>query len=244
LISESTFGYQKIMSSKFEQLPTDLVKLLLVHLSFEEIYRFVKLSSKYHKLSDDEHLWRLYAESRHEPSNMKKMAIYNYLGHFEYSGFGGEEEDSGFSWLTYMSPLKKSIRHIRSSYVDYLGEKTGQKIFFKKEVIIEYPYRGRPEKLPKDFVDNSGRRKNKLFTPNKKFVLKPNTCVGSTLLHVLLEVYKHMYDLKDDELGKNITDFGISWTKEERRHLGELYDFDHGRGNGYSTFIGVGHKYE
>ncbi len=191
------------MTSKFNNLPTDIFRSLLLYCNYKQLYVFFKISKKFSQLLKDNSFWVLYANSRGIPSTAYQSIVLNYLGHYDKSSLAYFDCFERIRWDTKLSPLTKSGIYTEFETVvrHSLTKEQRQKIFFKKDILIEVPFRGRPEKLSQKYnMKNRDRRKR------KRFVLKTDTCVGSTLEHVFVEIYKNMYDLKDSELMKNLKD--------------------------------------
>ncbi len=231
------------MSSKFTQLPTDLVKLLLVHLNFKEIYRFLRISERYHQLVHDENLWSLYAKTKNRPASLRDHALLDHFGYFVNPSFHFDD-DAQMSWYTHMAPSAKYSMDVTVNGRDErFDTEQFDKIFFRGAVRIQVPHRGRPETLPRDLVPEPNmmirhEAEERLDKNKKTFTLEPDTSVGSTLKHVLEQIYKNMYDLKDTEINKSLSDFGIHLTDDEVIQYGCLYEIEYNKKTGiYSTHI-------
>ncbi len=197
-------------ANKFILLPIDLVKLLLVYLKFEEIYRFIKISKKYHKISNDEKFWIIYTKSRKLPTTIKDLVLLNYLGYSKKEGFEFSRKNDVVIWHCCLSPLKEGSievldipRRIEGmeeiTYdVGILSRKDRRKIIFREAIKLRIPHKGRLGKLQNEFI---------------LFCLEPNTPVGSTLEHVFTEIYRKIYDLTDDEIVEDLD--GIVLDKTE-----------------------------
>ncbi len=209
-------------SSKFTQLPVDIAKLLLVHLNFKEIYRFLRISERYHQLLYDENLWSLYAKVNNHITSIKDHEMLNYFGCYENSSFF-TCVGRCFNWPTYLAPLDRSLEVTHNHKRSYFDREDMEKIFFKKTVQIEIPHRGRPENLLHNIL------KHKLDRDKKIITLRPNTPVGSSLQHTLFEIYREMYDLTDQEMSKHLEHLGINLSKYEKEILGNLFDITYSR---------------
>ncbi len=214
-------------AGKFNNLPPDIIRLLLVCLDFCDIYSFFRMSKKYYRLSDDESFWKSYSITRELPVSLKDQALLDYLGHFKDNRLVIDDSGDTIEWLTSQSPSINSVDINRTEYRDFISERDLKEIFFRKEVTMQVPYRGRPEKLQKN------AKRDKLDRRKKIFILKPNTSVGSTLKHVFNEIYKNMYNLKDDEISKDLETLGIQLSDKEKLEYGLIYDIVNDRENGY-----------
>ncbi len=101
-------------------------------------------------------------------------------------------------WEASAPPNKLNIYdELKQEWVD-LNPEDYNKIVFKKPVKIEVDHHGRLDApTSEDFEED-----------RIIFTLEPDTPAGSTLRHVLTEIYRHMFELRDDELNKTIRQIG------------------------------------
>ncbi len=193
--------------TKFNDLPTDIFRSLLLYFNYKQLYVFFKISKKFGQLLKDNSFWVLYANSRGIPTTAYQSLALNHLGYYDKPTI----QDKNILWNTKLSPLTFGAIcsfEWESSGTNPLSKEQLRKIFFRTDVSIEVPFRDRPEKLSAKYIwRNQDNRKRKCF------LLKTNTCVGSTLEHVFVEIYRHMYDLNDSELTKDLKDLGTKSRK-------------------------------
>ncbi len=182
---------------KFDLLPLDIIKQLLLYFNYDNINKFCRTSAKYYQISNDESFWVLYAKSRSYPSNMKNNVLLNELGFCQNYSM---RWNGSIQWVTHICPEDDGLLSaIDESWGDYIGPMSGMeanRILFRNAVTFEIPHRGRPEKLQPSKISE--------ITKKKCFIIRPNTPVGSTMLHVFNEIYKEMYDLKKSELTRHV----------------------------------------
>jgi hypothetical protein len=187
------------MTSKFNNLPTDILRSLLLYFEYKQLYVFFRISKKFGQLFKDNIFWTSYANSRGIPSTAYQSIVLNHLGYYDKPNI----QDKNILWNTKLSPLTFGAIctfEYESRRTHPLSKEQLRKIFFKTDVFLEIAFRDRPEKLSTKYIMRYWDKRER-----KRFLLKTNTCVGSTLEHVFAEIYRNMYNLNDSELTKDLS---------------------------------------
>lgn len=61
---QSKYRSSKSNRSKFNDLPSDIYKLLLLYFDYCRLYDFFRISKKFYRLSNDESFWVSYADKK------------------------------------------------------------------------------------------------------------------------------------------------------------------------------------
>ncbi len=180
-------------------LPVDIIRSLLLYLEYRDILKFSLLSRKYHRLSNEESLWKVCAAREKLPVTFKESFLLHTLGQFEdfnlcivYNG-----RKCNILWNTRRSPYNVGALKLDDdgSYI-YLEEKYRKYIVFRQTVTLEIPF----------FKHSIERYELKSIT------LNPNTPVGSTLEHFFGRLYKEMYNLRKSQIYQDLPIGGTYWS--------------------------------
>ncbi len=213
-------------SSRTNDLPNDILKLLLLYLKYDDIFRFFRISTKYHQL-DDERFWCQYLLRKKLPTTCREMAMLDEFGWFkEYSSSIGTQkrvikfqatifdEIYDIKWDRSDESLNKDSLVCENEHnigIIMLPRKYRKYIVFRQTVILDIPF------YNKSVDDTKDRR---------KFVLYTNTPIGSTFGYFLMQIYHNMYNDEIKRKLKNLED--KIWTKVyvEYRESENIYILD------------------
>lgn len=228
-----------IQESSLLSLPKDVQKEALLKLDYPEIIKICKTSKQLGEICNDERFWKLYCENRKLTKNLptdtwKQTAILSYLGKDNY-----DDEDrflGNLSWDISVIPkntpgqdrpdieinrknksppgvsptpnLPKELQGIAVAEIWWdslipLTAKDFRKIVFRGPVEIEVPDYSI---IRRESIESESDLK---MPESKVFTLHPDTPVGSTLGHVLEEIYRHIYGLRDNEKLMSIAELSI-----------------------------------
>ncbi len=204
------------MSSSFDKLPTDIIKLLLLYPDYLSLFKIFRISRKFSKLYNDESFWIFYTQNRKYLKTEESLGIcrsfvmLNELGFYQAQELKFEDgiQTYHIGWDFDKTPRKQRAitlynKHTRSDG-NHLIARCRKRIMFQNVVILEIPYRGRYKKSDVDNADNFDDQ-------TTRFYLTTNTPIGSTLDHVFTEIYRHMYDLTESELDQDLNDDSLGF---------------------------------
>ncbi len=174
-----------------ELLPNDVLDLILVSFSYQEIVKISTLCKKFTRISNDEIFFRKYAEIRgikkyRDSDTYKQTVILNYLGKYEQHHVKLLAE---IYWIITEQPLnlKRLCTSETFKYVDLMREEYNR-VVFRDTVNISVPHIEDLEKITNhhQFMEMCDKKKIRYI----EFELQPNTSAGSTVRYILFKIYE------------------------------------------------------
>jgi hypothetical protein len=201
--------------SLLADIPTDVLFETLFKLSYEDIVKICRTSTKFNRVCRDERFWQDYAKRhnirKENPEETWKITVkyHNKMSRFSTPIKGKILKHLVWDLTTPPIDLNYEERVIGSTFVFiYLEQEEYDKILFRKTVSISIPKLVKSEKFEYEddlyILEEYGnfRKGESVFLefpdktePQHIIKIKPNTTYGSTLKHVLWSIYHGIWGL-------------------------------------------------